>query len=585
MSSAREAQLRKGDPIPGTAYVFEAVIGAGGHGTVIRAKHAFLDKPVVIKLLHAELGTDEDLVRRSLREAKILAKMEHPNIVGVTDGGMTAEDPPRPFFVMDALQGIVLYDALKSAPSGLGFATTVSLVLGVLDGLDFAHTEHKVIHRDIKPSNIFIHRTASDTTVPKLLDFGIAHVQQAHRHTGKGFLGTPRYAAPEQILGEKPTARTDLYAVGLVLYECLLGRGPFAEVSDYPAVLAAQLNTKPVRLSQRMDGVPPAIDEIVMCLLEKDPARRPESAAATAVMLRLVKGHLDKQLEPRIQAPEFRTEPTPLDNTLLTTRGEPASTPNLVANDTVPGAPPFTDVILDDAERDPRHLSHEPTEESPVDLGRTPIDRHARTRSHRDGTPVLPRHGTTRLRDLASPSAREATPAPRAPVDVSRRVEAEATETPLSSSATVTRERHRRPNSSVRHALLGSSVAPWILVALTLATAVVVLLRFGRHPPRSENALTTSTLAEPGPSMSPARSSASLMAPAKSTPAPPPATTTAATMPSAAHAAPLAVTPDAGVAPPSSQPSTSTPSRPRDPRGPQVRRSGLPSDPSSVGFE
>lgn len=125
MTAPREPPFRKGDPIPGTPYVFNEILGRGGHGIVVRATHTFLDKPVVIKLLHAELGTDEDLVRRSLQEAKILAKMEHPNIVGVTDGGMTGEHPPRPFFVMDALQGLVLYHALKAAPKGLGFATSV----------------------------------------------------------------------------------------------------------------------------------------------------------------------------------------------------------------------------------------------------------------------------------------------------------------------------------------------------------------------------------------------------------------------------------------------------------------------------
>ena len=377
-----EPVYQPGDRIPGTSYNYVAPVGSGGHGSVIAVQHAFLKKRrCVMKLLHAEHGTDDDLVRRAIEEAQILAAIDHPNIVSVLDGGITAEARPRPFFVMEALTGMSLHTALRSAPRGLGFSTSVSIILGVLDGLDAAHTGHRVIHRDIKPSNIFLHRTPTDTTVPKVLDFGIAFVTRAaKRHTGRAMIGTPRYIAPEQVRGDRATARTDLYATGLVLYEMLVGRDPYNDVQDFNALIHAHLEKPAPRLRQYLEDAPVALDEMVACMLHKDPARRPESAAAAAIALRRIKEDIDRLHLRGLDRPDFQTEPTPLDNDLISTAAREVTAPPDAPNDTVPNAPPLALAETDAATTEKDRLPFETTTPSPA----KPLDRNAMTREARN---------------------------------------------------------------------------------------------------------------------------------------------------------------------------------------------------------
>jgi|GEM_PF-6359579 len=315
----------KDEPVAGTQYCFVRTIGSGGHGTVIRVWHPFLEQHFAMKLLHAELGADAGLIRRAIAEAKILAKIDHPNVVKITDGGMTAERTARPFLVMEELHGMALAEALKKLPAGLGTSQALPIIVGILDGLDTAHTRYNIVHRDIKPQNIFLHRTTTDVTVPKLLDFGIAHViAQQKRHTGDVFIGTPRYSSPEQIMGEPPTIQTDLYAVGLVLYECLTGQHPFGTVTDIGSLLHAHVHVRPRPLSEVLADVPPDLDAMVSCLLEKKPSRRPKSAASAAVALRSIQTRLDRlatgQREHWVSG---ATDPTPMENMLRTMVGQP----------------------------------------------------------------------------------------------------------------------------------------------------------------------------------------------------------------------------------------------------------------------
>ena len=552
-------------PIPGTPYIYLKTLGVGGHGAVFSVEHAFLKHRAVMKVLHAEHGADAELVRRSTEEGRILARMEHPNIVRAHDGGMTGEDPPRPFFVMDALQGVLLYAALKAAPSGLGFAMSTQIILGVLDGLDFAHAQHKVIHRDIKPANIFIHRTPTDTTVPKILDFGIAHfVQKRQRHTGRGFLGTPRYTAPEQIRGEKPTARTDLYAVGLVFYECLTGRDPFADIRDYPALIHAHLSVAPRRLSEVMDGVPADLDAMVACLLAKDPAARPESAASAAIALRVIKERLDQRFVHALDKPEFRTEPTPLDNTLITTVAKdegtnPPSEPRLDANDTVPGAPPFTDVIAGVADVLPTPASGlDSTARQPL----PPVDRLARTRTGRPPFEPGPRDGTTRLAHLDEPAREKLAPA--------------VTETPLVTASPVARTRARGERKRGRLLVLG----PRLLLlagALGLGAIMALVVRSAsERKPSSTAATLAATTAESAAAPSAFRTSSEPKPPPEAVAVratPPPHVTSASALP-----APPTTTP-ARAAEPTPRGSAST--RRSAPRA----SAAAPPLPAAIGFD
>lgn len=319
-----------------------------------------------------------------------------------------------------------------------------------------------------------------------------------------------------------------------------------------------------------MDGVPPALDEIVQCLLQKEPSARPESAAATAVMLRLVKAHLDKEREPLIAAPEFRTEPTPFDNTLLTTRGAPASTPSLRVNDTVPGAPPFTDVVADVTDRDAGGFGS--TAPSPVDLGHPPIDRQARTRSQRDDTPILPRHGTSRLDELEALGEAASSRRAREPSTPARAANTETSETPISSAASVPARTRRRVESAPRRKVDALSLAPWVVLAFTMVGAAVALVHYG---PRGRAAPTTNA--------APLEASAGEAAQPPAAHAPTTESSAAASAPTPA-ASPVAVASsraDAGGA----RVATSASARPREVRPASPKRGGSSTDPASIGFE
>ncbi len=331
---------RHGQPISGTQYRFIRELGAGGHGTVYAVEHTFLEAPAVMKLLHAELVDRGDLAERMTREAKTLAKLRHPNIVEVRDGGITAETPARPYFVMEALNGMPLRDLLRHVrgPRGVGVTPALRIMSGVLEGLEHAHRAG-VIHRDIKPDNIFLHRTATDVTVPKILDFGIAHILIAQRTTGRYFLGTPRYAAPEQLRGDPPTPRTDIYAAGLLLWEMLTGEAPFAHLKEVGEILKGQLEEPLPFVSVKCPEAPPYLANFVAQMVAKNPDERPQTAFAAAVALREIRGRLEAKEARVLNNTGFKTEPTPMENMLFgatphhggtaTQQTQGAATPNV----------------------------------------------------------------------------------------------------------------------------------------------------------------------------------------------------------------------------------------------------------------
>jgi serine/threonine-protein kinase len=172
-----------------------------------------------------------------------------------------------------------------SAKGRLPLATAFSIAIDLLDALDHAHTAG-VIHRDVKPENIFLHRGPNEAHQTKLLDFGVMRLLSGDEpQTGSRFVGTLRYAPPEQLLGGKVSARTDLYAAGLVLYEMLVGRGPFDDETSDRGIANAHLHKTPPLLRQRIDA-PPALEALVASALAKDPEARPRDAFAFAARLR-----------------------------------------------------------------------------------------------------------------------------------------------------------------------------------------------------------------------------------------------------------------------------------------------------------
>jgi serine/threonine-protein kinase len=499
------------------------VLGQGGHGFVVRAEHEFLRRRVAIKLLHPDIGDDDDLMRRMTSEARVLASMEHPNVVAVLDGGITADVPGRPYFVMEELRGKPLWQMLRTLPNGLGLAPSIQVVLGVLDGLDFAHSQFGVIHRDIKPGNIFLHRSATDTTVPKILDFGIAHFRRTNvARTGRKFLGTPRYMAPEQIRGETPTSQTDVYAVGLVLYECLSGLHPFRHADDVAELVHAHLSVDAVPLRDLLDGVPAELDRILMSCLAKDPKRRPPSAAAAATELRNVMERLNRERDALVRRVQHATEPTPMANLLVTTHAA-ASEPRIEAthdtdvggppagdpSDTVPGRPPFDDVAL----TDPGGAPFASTEPAARRVPAREVDRNALTRQSTD--PALPRgpRFDTQPTDTEPPQARgdaECTPRDETPSPKRE----EPAETPAIRTAptpsrhgsetpmTTTSARTQHARTPALDAKGRSSVLPIVLGAALAGTLVIVGVLSVRGRARAANAPTGAAMSPEMPATS-----------------------------------------------------------------------------------
>ncbi|MFE1413870.1 protein kinase [Streptomyces sp. NPDC058746] len=265
--------MRVGDVLAGR-YRLDRRLGQGGMGEVWRAHDDALDRPVAVKVL-LEAVTGDEVAARFRREATIGARLQHPGITVVHDVG---QEDGRLFIVMELLAGEDLASVLARARSGLAVDIALGLAAQTAEALAAAH-EQGVVHRDLKPSNLFL--------LPggrvKICDFGIAHSSDATvgwTVTGRA-IGTPAYMAPEQCLGGHVDARSDLYALGCVLYALLTGQPPFGLAENAYVLMHRQVEEAP-----RPPGLAPALDRLVLSLLAKAPTDRPESAESTGRTLR-----------------------------------------------------------------------------------------------------------------------------------------------------------------------------------------------------------------------------------------------------------------------------------------------------------
>lgn len=295
-----------GVEIPGSVYKVVRRIGAGGMGTVYDVEDTTIGKLYVLKTLHPQLGAREDLARRMQNEARTLARLHHPNIVEVITAGITADELRLPYYVMERLDGQSLRLILEKK-GRLELPHALHVAINLLDALDHAH-DKGVIHRDVKPDNIFLHRTNANITITKLLDFGIVSLlDSGPRETAGRFLGTLRYASPEQLRGENPAPQMDIYCAALVLFEMIAGTGPFDDQGDAHQIAGAHLHRTAPALS-RFVPVPRELEKLVAAALEKLPAGRPRDAHSFAASLR----NLKRALGPDPKHPSMENDPTGL---------------------------------------------------------------------------------------------------------------------------------------------------------------------------------------------------------------------------------------------------------------------------------
>ena len=259
-------------------------LGSGGMSSVHQATDLTLERTVAVKILAEHLSDDERFVARFRREALAVAKLIHPNIVQVYDTGI---DDGRHYIVMEYVQGRSGAQILQRQ-GPLDAETTAEIGIQACAGLDYAH-RRGIIHRDVKPGNLMVvgGPVGGGEMTMKLADFGIARAIEQTRITQVGsVVGTAAYLSPEQVRGEEATPATDVYALGVVLYQFLTGRLPY-EGSTLAELAVRQQNERPLPPSTYNDDVPGALGAAVLRALEGDPARRYASASEMSGGLQL----------------------------------------------------------------------------------------------------------------------------------------------------------------------------------------------------------------------------------------------------------------------------------------------------------
>lgn len=273
-------------------YRIEELIGEGGMGTVYRAVDTILGRDVALKMLHPNLISQSTFFERFKNEAQILARLNHPNIATLHN---FIQDQGDYFMVMEYIEGIDLEKRLKTR-GPLSLNDAIAIAKQAIEGLTHAH--HKgVFHRDLKPANLIL---TPDGQV-KIMDFGIAKAVGSEKLTQVNRLvGTLEYIAPELLKGEEPSIQSDLYALGVVVYELLTAKMPFQATTDYD-LMQQIINDKPIDIQKRAKEVPKEIWEIIKKLLDKKPKARFNTASDVSIALN---GTLQSKME-TIKSPTF----------------------------------------------------------------------------------------------------------------------------------------------------------------------------------------------------------------------------------------------------------------------------------------
>ena len=251
-------------------YRLDAQVGAGGMSTVYRAFDATLERQVAIKLMHREIARDSDQLERFRREARAVAQLSHPHIVGVIDAG---EDEGRPYIVFEFVEGETLKDRIRRC-GRLPVEEAIAYAIEIARALGAAHARH-IVHRDVKPQNVLIDLEGS----AKVTDFGIARSLDQEGLTADGrVLGTTDYVSPEQALGHDVNGQSDVYSLGVVLYEMLVGDVPF-HGENQVAVAMKHVREDLPDVQSRRPGISASLAAVVDRMTDKDLSRRYPDAA------------------------------------------------------------------------------------------------------------------------------------------------------------------------------------------------------------------------------------------------------------------------------------------------------------------
>ncbi len=284
-------------------YVVEQLLGEGGMGVVFLARHKVIDKRVAIKILRSEMATDAEMTERFLNEARAASSIGNAHIVDISDFGRLPDGST--YFVMEYLDGQSLADLMAAHRGGVPTMRITHIAKQIARGLAAAHAVG-IVHRDLKPDNVMLVRRAEDKDFVKILDFGIAKVGgESGRLTKAGSVfGTPHYMAPEQAAGLPVDQRTDVYALGVILYEMASGKVPF-DADNFMGILTQHMYKKPALIRQivpQPQEVPPGLEAVVMKCLEKKSELRYASMEQVVADLEKVEQGLVPDALPELMA-------------------------------------------------------------------------------------------------------------------------------------------------------------------------------------------------------------------------------------------------------------------------------------------